>query len=185
MITKSSSEKYKSLCTRIEKVEEKLTKAPKKKNSVPLPQVKSGLALRLPTDRYCLTQPNYKLKTLPTQNTLSRAETSKPYSRVHTGRQVQSTNAEYQRQFRPMGYQPHPRHQPSDQMKPPHMQHQPPPLHQQQSQFGQTVNVTPQTRHQFHPGAMPSNHSPLLVQGSPMQQQPVHFQHSNFVNTQR
>lgn len=35
MITKSSSEKYKSLCTRIEKVEEKLTKAPKKKNSVP------------------------------------------------------------------------------------------------------------------------------------------------------
>ena len=41
---------------------ELMAEVAKKKNAVPLPQVKSGVGLRLPTDRYCLTQPNYKLK---------------------------------------------------------------------------------------------------------------------------
>ena len=41
---------------------ELMSEVAKKKNSVALPQVKSGLGLRLPTDRYCLIQPNYKLK---------------------------------------------------------------------------------------------------------------------------
>ena len=34
----------------------------KKKNGTPLPQIKSNAGLKLPIDRYCLTQPNYKLK---------------------------------------------------------------------------------------------------------------------------
>ena len=34
----------------------------KQKNSTPLPLLKSGSGLRLPADRYCLTQPNYQLQ---------------------------------------------------------------------------------------------------------------------------
>jgi len=33
----------------------------KAKNSQPLPILKSGSGLRLPPDRFCLTQPNYQL----------------------------------------------------------------------------------------------------------------------------
>ena len=34
----------------------------KQKNSTPLPPLKGGSGLRLPPDRYCLTQPNYQLQ---------------------------------------------------------------------------------------------------------------------------
>lgn len=34
----------------------------KQKNNTPLPPMKGGSGLRLPPDRFCLTQPNYQLQ---------------------------------------------------------------------------------------------------------------------------
>jgi len=39
-----------------------LLEVAKQKNSIPLPQLKACSGLRLPPDRFCLTQPNYKLQ---------------------------------------------------------------------------------------------------------------------------
>jgi len=41
---------------------EMLLDVAKIKNSLPLPLIKSSSGLRLPPDRYCLTQPNYQLQ---------------------------------------------------------------------------------------------------------------------------
>ncbi len=47
----------------------------KEKNSVPLPDIKQQYGLKLPPDRYCLLQPNYRLNSRPSTVPQTRVST--------------------------------------------------------------------------------------------------------------